>query len=399
MAKRMLTILLALYPLVQAAGDIAPRPIQAKGLISLDPVNVRLVRERVVVDLYKDSSVVECMFVLKNEGKAHILNIGFPEMNFYHSRPVPGKVPENFFVFENDESVGRIELYRPDMQESFSITAKTADNSSPEFSFSPSASPDAKPWLLWDSQFEENETKIVTVRYSLPFGVERQRCRYFNYLLSTGAGWKGNIEHAEIVVNLKDIDYDLVLKTTPAGFTADRNKLIWIMTDFEPTTDHDIKIFYEPVKGDYERMLALYPDHAYFIDGVKVWDGGLFDDKSLNPFRRMNPDDILSISIPKGSQKEFYGYESVIVIATKNYAIDTFVGRVMSEKTGIKHLRSLPHSEFIERYDLEIDGMHFENKKMLEKLPQIDFTDIMKLKSKKSDDGRVTIMIQTNKKR
>jgi hypothetical protein len=398
MTRRILTIMLAAAPLLRAAGDIAPNPVQAKGIVSEGSVEIRMVRERVVVDLYRDSSVVECMFVLKNDGKSRMLNIGFPEMNFYHSRPVAGKVPDNFSVFENDRKVMMIEAYRPDGGVTNSMPGNQQDYLSEELLFSPSGSGDEKPWLLWDSHFEENEIKTVTVRYSLPYGVvKRDMCRYFNYLLSTGAGWKGNIEHAEIIVNLKDMDWGMVLQATPAGYAAEQNQIKWIMTDFEPTTSHDIKIYYEPVKGEYERLLVLNPDPAWFIDGKMVWDGGMFDDRSLNPIHLLHPDDIQSMSIQKGSQKDVYGYETVIFVTTKNRTIDRFVEKVTSDYPRLKSIEALPHPEFTKRYILEVDGVRFEDKKMLDKLSQIDFTGIMKVKAKRNDNGIVTIMIRTRK--
>jgi len=372
--------MLILAPLMRAAGDIAPAPIQAKGIVSEGNIEIRMLRERVIVDLYRDSSVVECVFVLKNDGKARMLNIGFPEMNFYHSRPVPGKVPDNFFVFENDKQVVMIEAYLPDKR-------PRSDSS------------DDKPWLLWDSQFEENEIKTMKVKYILPFGVVKSdMCRYFNYLLSTGAGWKGEIEHAEIIVNLKDMNYGMVLQASPAGYTVDQNQIKWTMTDFEPTDDHDIKIYYEQDEGDYERKLALNPDPAWFIDGKMVWDGGMFEDKSLNPVHKLHPDDILSINILDGSQKEVYGYEKVIMITTKNFTIDRFVEKVNTDYPRIKAVRSLPYSDFIKRYRLEIDSEFFEGKDMLEKLPHVEFSRTTVIKAKASDNDIVTIKIKTKQK-
>lgn len=398
MTRRLMTIMLALIPLMRAAGDIAPFPVQARGIIPEGGVDIRMVREYVVVDLYNDSSVVECRFVLKNEGKAMLINIGFPEMNFYHSRAIAGKVPENFYVFENDTPVALVEAYRPHKQETASIRGEYGAVLSERLFFSPSESSDNKPWLLWDSQFEENEIKIVTVKYTLPYGVVRKdMCRYFNYLLSTGAGWKGEIEHAEIVVNLKDMNYGMVLKASPAGYTVGQNQISWTMADFEPTTDYDIIIYYEQDEGDYERKLALNPDPAWFIDGKMVWNGGMFDDRSLNPVHKLHPDDMLSISIPKGSQKEAYGYESVIIFITKDFAISRFVGRVNTEYPWIKTVRSLPHSDFIKRYRLEIDGVLYEGKDMLEKLHGIEFPEIMKVKAKDSGNGIITIIIRTKK--
>ena len=65
-------------------ADIAPNPIIAKGIYTVDSCKIQLVSETVSVELYHDSSKVECDFELLNNGDSVTIEIGFPEMNFYY---------------------------------------------------------------------------------------------------------------------------------------------------------------------------------------------------------------------------------------------------------------------------------------------------------------------------
>jgi len=104
------TLAVAIFFVTKVFGDIAPNPIQAKGIQPDGKTTVRMVSEKVFVDLYRDSSVVECLFYMKNEGREQKINIGFPEMNFHHFNPKKGAGFSNSFrVEENGINVSLIE--------------------------------------------------------------------------------------------------------------------------------------------------------------------------------------------------------------------------------------------------------------------------------------------------
>ena len=71
---------------VHVFADIAPTPIKAKTIYPGHQTSVRMESEKVIIDLYNDSSVVQCSFNMKNLGEHEKLRIGFPEMDFYHYR-------------------------------------------------------------------------------------------------------------------------------------------------------------------------------------------------------------------------------------------------------------------------------------------------------------------------
>ena len=231
--------------ILSAYADIQPNPIVAKGIIAGKNTSIRMDSERVVVDLYKDSAIVECHFYMKNDGDAEKLTIGFPEMNFHYFKSNTGAETGNFRASENGERVKLINFHQPEassMKEQFSFSGLVNQQS------------EDQPWYLWDSAFGKGELKTIVVRYTLPNGAMKNGIRYFTYLLNTGSGWKGNIGKAEVVINLIDITPNLILKALPKNHLIKGNQLSWTFTNFEPTTKDDIIVYYEHSKGYYKQI-------------------------------------------------------------------------------------------------------------------------------------------------
>ena len=67
-------------------ADIAPNPIKAKSISPKEQTSIRMESEKVIIDLYNDSSVVKCLFNMKNLGEQEKIQIGFPEMTFHYLR-------------------------------------------------------------------------------------------------------------------------------------------------------------------------------------------------------------------------------------------------------------------------------------------------------------------------
>lgn len=63
--KEKLFLLCIFLTSVSAYADIATNPIKAKSISTPIPTSVRMVKEKVIVDLHKDSSVVKCTFYMK----------------------------------------------------------------------------------------------------------------------------------------------------------------------------------------------------------------------------------------------------------------------------------------------------------------------------------------------
>lgn len=163
MKSTLIALTITIICITNVFADIAPNPIMARGIFTGKNSTIKMVSERVVVDLYKDSSVVDCHFVMKNEGKRQLINIGFPEMNFHHFKTTSfTDFTERFMVLENGKEIKLLDKYT-----AISALQKekkmVAGEIHPEY--------EKQPWYLWNSEFNEGETKLIDVRYSLPSGV------------------------------------------------------------------------------------------------------------------------------------------------------------------------------------------------------------------------------------
>jgi len=112
-------------------------------------------------------------------------------------------------------------------------------------------------WAVFDIRFPVNQDVLVRVDYSAEtwgFGYDM----LLQYVLETGAGWKGPIKQAYIVARFPYIttDENITTELTTPGFQYLYNEIFWSYRDLEPTPDDNINIrFFEPRK--WEDVLAL----------------------------------------------------------------------------------------------------------------------------------------------
>jgi len=352
-------------------ADIAPNPIKAKSISSKDQTSIRMESEKVIIDLYNDSSVVKCLFNMKNLGEQEKIQIGFPEMTFHYYQKISNLDEANRFeVKENGEVVNfdfsdslRYDKEYHKKVESYQIKEE---------------------WYLWESEFQQGESKTIEVQYSLPFGMlKRTNERFFIYLLSTGANWNGTIGKAEIIVNLKDIEMDSIISQKPNNCVISNDQLIWAFSDFEPTTNDDIKINYNSNKILYTRKKPIPP--VFIVDENFVNE---FDLKTIEP------NDIASIEViknPRETKKYTNQNYGVIKIYTKDFALSE-LKRLIKVKSNEKIV--LPkYDQLKEDYRLFIN----ENEVDFVKIIGIKTKSVARLKIIDSKDEKAKIMIELKK--
>lgn len=329
-------------------ADIAPNPIKAKSISSKDQTSIRMESEKVIIDLYNDSSVVKCLFNMKNLGEQEKLQIGFPEMSFHYYRQ-KSKVDKanRFMVKENGKAVKfdfsdslRYDKEYREKIESYQIN---------------------EDWYLWESDFQKGESKTIEVQYSLPFGMlYKTDKRFFTYLLSTGANWKGTIGKAEIIINLKDIEMDSIISQQPNNCVISNDQLTWTFLDFEPTTNDDIKVSYNSSKILYKGKKPIPP--VFIVDEELEKE---FDSKKIEP------NDIASIEViknPEETSKYTRQNNGVVKIYTKDFVL-TELKRLIRVKSKEKIV--LPdYDQLKENYRLFINE------------DEVDFTKIIGIKTK-----------------
>jgi len=376
--KRALLILVILLIIkTSASADIAPDPVVGKGIIPLHPVNIQMVSEVVKVDLTLEDAFVECTFNMHNLGKAQDLAIGFPIMNFYlyendYLSPL-GK--DRFDVSVKGRKVDKINFYVPDDLKKF----LSGVNASQQSYLLQTYKYENRPWYLWKMHFGKYENVSIVVKYRLPNGATHAN-RFFNYLLSTGAGWKGKIEDAKVIVNTGNIPPDQILTISPRRFAkATEKQITWDFKNFKPTIKDDILIEYESVKGQYKAFEdKLDSQIPTYIDG-KLSKHSLVDTSQIGYFE-------INHHPANGEFAE--------ILFTKTAILQKFKNTMNKTNPIFGQLISGNSVEYFEHnYVFEINGNEVPHDVLFEKLYAVDTTKSIKVEIKKTKAGKKIIVI------
>jgi len=330
-------------------ADITPNPIIAKTISPKNQTSIRMESEKVIIDLYNDSSVVKCLFNMKNLGEQEKLQIGFPDMSFYHYR-IKSKVDEanRFEVKENGKAI------KFDFSDSLRYDK--------EYRKKVESYQIKEEWYLWESEFQKGESKTIEVQYSLPFGMNYQSDkRFFTYLLSTGANWKGTIGKAEIIINLKDIEMDSIISQGPDNCVISNKQLTWTFSDFEPSSNDNIYVNYNSSKKLYTRKKFIPP--VLIVDEILV--------KEFDDVNKIKPNDIASLEVigkPEETKKYTNQNNGVIKIYTKDFVL-TELKRLIKAKSKEKIVLT-DYDQLKAEYCLFING------------DKVDFAKIIGIKTK-----------------
>lgn len=127
---------------------------------------------------------------------------------------------------------------------------------------------DVVPWAEFDVTFPPGDDVQLRITYTLDGSGEGSLVAFY-YLLETGAGWKGTIGQADLIVRLPypvsilntwwDDESTGFSKTTPGGKIAG-NEIRWQLRDFEPTREHNLEItlvkpsYWQPVLTERQNV-------------------------------------------------------------------------------------------------------------------------------------------------
>ncbi len=284
--------------------DIAPNPISANGIYTIEDCKIRMESEIIEVDLFPEKSIVSCTFEMINYGDATSLEVGFPVMDFDYWNfggytqmdkanfeiqvdnktlskkdiKVPKQLDslyQEFMTIINLEKEHKTKIdstyrshnveYRKDgslifpkdlkkkkMQEAIDSIhnfywERTSLSSDLISEFQDLTENGKFPWYVWDVSFKENETRTIKVNYVLPSGLAGKNAfRYFKYILKTGSGWYKDIGKADIILKLNDIDFESIDELKPNNYLLDKesNRILWRFENLEPTEKDDIYLQY-----------------------------------------------------------------------------------------------------------------------------------------------------------
>ncbi len=144
-------------------------------------------------------------------------------------------------------------------------------------------------WYLKRVRFGAGQTRVIRNVYRAPLGAISTGHDFFDYILTTGASWKGKIGRSDIIVELSGLDHVVDLEIRPEGYRRVGNRIVWRLENYEPKENIFITFFqHYRLNADIgesrivSRDALIRPQGTLMIDadwfrsiqGVRVaWDG------------------------------------------------------------------------------------------------------------------------------
>ena len=267
---------------------------------------VRMVREKVDVQLSTGSARVRCEFVFENEGKAAAVKMGFPEEAW------------------GDAAYAQKSAFR-----GFRSWVDGTPIRTTVVSASPSDRREYRAWHVKNVRFAAGQTRTVVNEYGSGLGGVSDGSSFFNYVLRTGASWKGKIGEAVIEVDVSRIPPYYTVTADPDGYQERGHKLIWVLKDFDPAEDISVS------------LMPRYPT----LNGTPTWGG------AWSPYSIV---DGVALGSPRFLQEVggSVGYERESRVCTISYGsqiLKLTVGSPNAVLNGAQAI-TLPRAPVIDRY-------------------------------------------------
>jgi hypothetical protein len=228
----MIRLAMALISIGSMLPDVAPNPVPRVGetIAPRKSTAVEMSAETVRIWLQEDTARVEASFVLRNTGaEKEVLEVGFPT----------AAQPKNYRW--NSREGMQVTEWGPSSIMNFTATVDgQAVKPAPKTGTDKNA---YQGWMCWAMSFDGNQKRDVKVAYTVNSrddNYSEPSCllnRQVTYILKTGAGWKGNIGEATIILDLGGMTSDNILRTAPDPTEKGTSTWTWTIKDFEPNAD------------------------------------------------------------------------------------------------------------------------------------------------------------------
>lgn len=222
------TLLFLVVTLCDVRADDVSLGAVGYGVVPLQNDQVVMAAERVEAEIRGDEAWVTCIFTFTNTGGATQLLIGFPQ-----AQPTEGGAPELLGFQAFIDEVGTPVTFRPNAQ--------------------PEGERDYAGWYTFVVPFAAGQTRTVRNSYHGRLTWTSNGGRLFEYILHTGAAWRGPIGQADIIVRWqrdRDVAPGTIL-VSPPGYLQGKHELRWHFADLEPAVENDIRMFFRPIYGPY----------------------------------------------------------------------------------------------------------------------------------------------------
>lgn len=225
-----------------AHADAAPPPNpELGGLFPFQETEVQMMYERVEMELElfkseyvanKDGNriIVNAYFLMKNQGEAdESMQVVFPLSTspfcFGTTSDTSG---DSFTYYEIDNETFQVAVDGVSLPVSIINTKyNICDN---------------YPWAAFDVQFPVGKEVLIKVTYTME-SLALDSIQVLDYVLLTGAGWKGPIGSGYIIMKFPyALTSDAILSDSTPGYQILHNEVFWSFSNLEPTVEDNIHL-------------------------------------------------------------------------------------------------------------------------------------------------------------
>ena len=280
----LLMVIMVLGSFAQVSADIAPpaEPPGANPIPGNTSTNVRMVEETVRIDVQPQTrentlgqARVNAEFIMRNLGTSdEKMAVRFP-------LGIPNGWGDIAIIEKIDVSI-----------EGKSAPTRRINGEDP------AGSAEEVPWAEFDAVFPAGNDTRVTVAYTLE-GAGETPYIWFNYIFSSGAGWKDTIGKADLIVSFPYEVNELFLlycidnlyNCTIPGGVIKGNQITWTYTDFEPEAEDNFMIAFvapsvwQQVLLEQERVAANPNDGEAWGRLGKLYKSLIFSPHGWRGFR------------------------------------------------------------------------------------------------------------------
>ena len=292
--------------------------------------SVKMMSEQVDIHVKDGKSYVQCTFLFHNTGETEKVQMGFPAYGTLPPR-------EDRQAFDDDVGLYDFKSYIEGREVKTEIRKGLQQEG---HNLDPLYFPN---WYVWEMEIKKGESKRVVNSYWMHNTYDSMGGEMIQYVLKTGATWKGEIEYGKITVSFEEpflpqnfniFDYGLYEnnKNVRVTINPEEKAIVWEFYVLEP--DFDIGIYRQVRQNHQIEMLLnqhdLSKDHK---EGQHLRQLGL---EALNAYKKGTYEKAM-VAIKKINQyKESQNAETASYALEVSNLLDYYRGRILEKQGDFK---------------------------------------------------------------
>jgi hypothetical protein len=274
--------ILSVQPLYANWGGEAGGSVATGTFKPIGASQVEMLKENLVIRLYRDRAKVDVDYVLHNAGDAVDVTAGFPSLGVEMESTKHREI-EDYTIRADGKSVPYARkkgdpapfkvLYSSEFLDMLGGRAEDDDCSECML----------LEWLVSTVHFERGENKRIHIRYESLYAYSDGGFSddsdydddWFRYLLSTAAAWKGPIREGRVIIQAVTVDADKLVVLPKGRFQRTAQGLVWEFHNLKPSMQDNIEVNLNDHRStifDYSKDFKTDADGRRFVaEGGKYY--------------------------------------------------------------------------------------------------------------------------------